>query len=133
MEASTTDTDLEWLQCWYSGQCNGDWEHQYGVEISNIDNPGWAVKIDLTDTALEGRHFERVEIENSDDDWLRCWVDDNRFEGAGGARNLGAIVRVFRSWVEGPRGWRGANQRPLKLASRSGAASPGGRTGRRRG
>ena len=35
---------LEALAAWYSGNCNGTWEHQYGVEISTLDNPGWQVK-----------------------------------------------------------------------------------------
>jgi hypothetical protein len=24
------------LQRWYVGQCNGDWEHQYGVRIDTL-------------------------------------------------------------------------------------------------
>jgi Immunity protein 53 len=24
---------------WYSRQCNGEWEHGFGVEIATIDNP----------------------------------------------------------------------------------------------
>lgn len=32
---------LEWLTSWYKTQCNGDWEHSYGIEISTIDNPGF--------------------------------------------------------------------------------------------
>ncbi|UCH44768.1 MAG: hypothetical protein JSV11_10785 [Nitrospiraceae bacterium] len=36
------------LNRWYINQCNGDWEHQYGIVIETLDNPGWRVKIDLT-------------------------------------------------------------------------------------
>ena len=43
---------LQRLQDWYSAQCNGDWEHQQGVRIESLDNPGWALDIDLADTAL---------------------------------------------------------------------------------
>jgi len=38
----------------YRGQCDGDWEHSYGVKIETLDNPGWLVTIDLTDTTLGG-------------------------------------------------------------------------------
>jgi hypothetical protein len=31
---------LPWLQGWYATQCDGDWEHEYGVSIETLDNPG---------------------------------------------------------------------------------------------
>lgn len=31
---------LERLERWYAAQCNGDWEHTYGVKIGYLDNPG---------------------------------------------------------------------------------------------
>ena len=43
---------LERLPWWYTSMCNGDWEHTYGVFISNIDNPGWSLKVELKDTYL---------------------------------------------------------------------------------
>ena len=42
------------LQQWYEAQCNGDWEHHYGISIESQDNPGWRVEIDLKDTPLCG-------------------------------------------------------------------------------
>jgi|GEM_PF-3181522 len=33
------------LTNWYQNQCDGDWEHKYGVSIETLDNPGWIVKI----------------------------------------------------------------------------------------
>jgi hypothetical protein len=41
---------LSILEKWYSGQCNGEWEHGSGVHISTIDNPGWSASIGLHDT-----------------------------------------------------------------------------------
>ena len=29
------------LQKWYKSQCNGDWEHSFGIKIETLDNPGW--------------------------------------------------------------------------------------------
>ena len=46
-------------QC-YLTQCDDDWEHSYGVKIDTLANLGWTLKIDLTDTALDGQAFERV-------------------------------------------------------------------------
>lgn len=53
-----TDDALKWLEDWYSDQCDGDWEHQNGIDIGNIDNPGWTLKVDLTGTSLENIPFE---------------------------------------------------------------------------
>ncbi len=41
---------VQWLQTWYQAQCDNDWEHQYGVKIDSLDNPGWMVSIDLFGT-----------------------------------------------------------------------------------
>jgi len=32
---------MERIQDWYRRQCDGDWEHSYGVKIETLDNPGW--------------------------------------------------------------------------------------------
>ena len=48
------------LQDWYTFQCNGEWEHESGVEIQSCDNPGWWVKIDLKGTVLENKTFETI-------------------------------------------------------------------------
>ena len=92
-------TDLQWLQQWYAGQCDEDWEHVYGVEIGTLDNPGWRVRIDLTWTDLEGatfpRHRQGCEDEESED-WIDCWVNENVFEGVGGPFKLEEILGRFR-------------------------------------
>ena len=36
---------LQALQQWYLAQCDGDWEHGYGVSITTLDNPGWSLDI----------------------------------------------------------------------------------------
>jgi hypothetical protein len=90
---------FEFLQEWYSGQCDGDWEHQYGVEIGTIDNPGWRVRVDLQGTALDGCRLDIVRFENADDDWLRYWSDGTRFEAAAGPRSLARAVEAFRSFA----------------------------------
>lgn len=91
---------LKWLQGWYLEQCDGDWEHSYGVHITTVDNPGWLVEINLEDTDVEGKPFGRVAIDRTEHDWLRCWVNESTFEGACGAENLQEMLNVFRRWVE---------------------------------
>jgi hypothetical protein len=45
------------LQMWYLGQCDGSWEHQFGVRIETLDNPGWSVTIDLDGTEYANARF----------------------------------------------------------------------------
>ncbi|KQS48479.1 immunity 53 family protein [Sphingomonas sp. Leaf198] len=105
------DDNLGWLNEWYLAQCDSDWEHSYGVKIDTLDNPGWSLKIELTDTALEGRAFERVtygEISDELEEWQHkgSWwvavVKDNAFEVSCGPLDLSAAIGVFRRWVEQP-------------------------------
>jgi hypothetical protein len=48
---------LQRLQDWYLAQCNGDREHTYDVSIGALDNPGWTLDVELTDTSLAGKPF----------------------------------------------------------------------------
>ena len=91
---------LKWLENWYSSNCDGDWEHLYGIKIGTLDNPGWSVEINLLETVLEDRGFERIKIDNSDDDWVFCWVEEGKFNGAGDPGKLTVILEIFRKWAQ---------------------------------
>jgi hypothetical protein len=56
---------LSRLEKWYSAQCDGDWEHQYGVQLKTLDNPGWTFEVDLCGTDAAGRTLDRVKIERT--------------------------------------------------------------------
>lgn len=91
---------IKWLQKWYSSNCDGYWEHLYGIKIENIDNPGWSVEIDLTDTILEDKVFEPINYDLSDNNWLVCLVRDGVFKGNGSNDKLEEILNIFKIWVE---------------------------------
>ena len=102
--------ELQWLMRWYLAECNNDWEHQYGVAIDTLDNPGWSLKVDLTETEMQGRSFERVwhgEPTDDLDEWRRTgswWVadvKDGKFTASCGPLDLAAVIGLFRHWVEG--------------------------------
>ena len=86
------------LQKWYQSQCDGHWEHDYGINIGNLDNPGWEVKIDLTETGLENKKFEKIERDKSDEDWIFCKVEDLKFIGYSDSQKLEEILQVFLEW-----------------------------------
>jgi Immunity protein 53 len=105
--------ELSWLQQWFATQCDGAWEHGFGITIETLDNPGWSVKICVEGTALESARFDLVKSETSETDWILCriverqqgplppsWQNYRRFEGFGGVRNLPDILRTFRTWAE---------------------------------
>ena len=99
-------TSLTELQAWYRSQCNDDWEHSYGVKIETLDNPGWSVTVDLTETDLQDKAFTPVvlgaiaEDLNQDEDWIVCKVEKQRFHGAGGPAKLEEIIATFLRWAK---------------------------------
>ncbi|MEP3654558.1 MAG: immunity 53 family protein [Litorimonas sp.] len=101
MKVATRNSDsLTQLQNWYLNECNGDWEHQYGVKIDTLDNPGWSIEIDIRDTYLAQREFEKVSIQNeSENDWVICWIKDEKFIGSCGPKNLGKMIGFFLNWA----------------------------------
>jgi len=103
--------DITWLMRWYLGQCDEDWEHQFGVAIDTLDNPGWSLTVDLDGTTLDGLDFTPVydgvsekeqPVQGLDGDvpWLVCRVEGSKFKGWGGPRDLGRLISTFRAWAD---------------------------------
>ncbi len=88
------------LEQWYSSRCNDDWEHQYGVEIKSLDNPGWAIEVDLAGTILCEKDFADIRVDRSESDWVQCRVRNDKFQGFGGPRNLKELIEKFLEWGE---------------------------------
>jgi hypothetical protein len=82
------------LQNWYKINCDGDWEHAFGVNIVNIDNPGWAVTIALEDTPFDNAVFTKT-IDNGDLDWMTIEIKEKKFVGHGDPGKLTVIIGVF--------------------------------------
>lgn len=99
--ATDPATALCRLQRWYSAQCDDDWEHQLGVSVETLDNPGWHVKIDLVDTPLADVPFHPIHATAYERKWIDCKVENGVFIGMGGPHMLGAIIEAFIRWAEG--------------------------------
>jgi Immunity protein 53 len=92
---------LAWLQNWYAKQCDGEWEHTNGIRIDTLDNPGWSVKIDLSDTRYKGLESAIIVDDYvSDSDWIVCRIVDGNFDGSGDPQKLLPIVQKFRGWID---------------------------------
>jgi len=90
---------LQELQRWYHSQCDGDWEHGYGIEIGTLDNPGWRVVIHLEDTELSDQPFAEVQRSGHETDWIYCCVRDGKWEGFSGPFLLEEVLRTFLTWA----------------------------------
>ena len=86
------------LQTWYLSNCDGEWEHGYGVSIDTLDNPGWSVRIDLLNTSLQAKGFERIDRHITENDWIVCWIEENEFHCACGPENLENCLQIFLDW-----------------------------------
>lgn len=91
---------LNWIQNWYNSQCNGDWEHSYGIKIETLDNPGWNIEIDLEDTNLATYEYESEVIEKSKEDWYYYKFKDAKFKASGDCSKLGYLLEIFKTEVE---------------------------------
>jgi hypothetical protein len=91
---------LPWIQHWYASQCNGHWEHGYGITIKTLDNPGWNIAIDLSETSLEGTEIEYESIEQSETDWYAVYIKDSIFSAHGDPTKLEFLLNKFKELAE---------------------------------
>lgn len=93
-ERQVSENIVLFLQEWYQSKCDGTWEHAYGFDISNIDNPGWAVSIN----GEQNKKPIKVDIDNGDS-WIVINANENEFKGYGGPGNLSAILEYAQEWL----------------------------------
>jgi len=88
------------FSCSHPIQCNGEWEHGFGVEISTVDNPGWSASIDLHDTPKQYAELTRVKIDRGPDDWIVYWAEKQKFQIRCGPLNLSEAIGIFVKWFD---------------------------------
>lgn len=92
--------NLVWLVQWYYTLCNGNWTDEHKIVIATLDNPGWSIKISFENTRFQNISFQKIRIDRSEHNWVRCYIEDGKFKGFGGPFNLLEILQIFRNWVE---------------------------------
>src|SRR5687768_977742 len=101
MDQRDVNNLLPRLQRWYAAQCDGDWEHGFGITITTLDNPGWLMKVDLVKTSLEHAPFEAFHQGTDKNgspqgkEWIHCRVVDGVWQGAGDNTALARILEMF--------------------------------------
>ena len=93
VEANFMET-LRRLQRWYKSQCDGDWEHSFGIKIQTLDNPGWTITIDLEESSLESLELNLNE-DNGEFDWYFIKASDKKYEAAGDPDKLDFLIKYF--------------------------------------
>jgi len=91
---------LKWIETWYNDQCNGDWEHSFGIKIETIDNPGWLIEIDLTETDYADLKLDYVFIESDINNWHGRKVENAVYKAFGDPSKLEFLLLEFKKWTE---------------------------------
>jgi len=94
-----TGTVLGELTRWYSANCDEEWEHQEGIKIDTLDNPGWSVRISLRNTELAAVPFPPKSDLTDAREWIVCKVEALEFLGFGGPHMLVPILEAFLAWA----------------------------------
>ena len=101
---SQTTVDFRDIIEWYQSHCDDSWEHQYGVRLETLDNPGWRLTVDLIHTDLQGRMMTEVREGIAPEDhpvsprWIRCSVTANQFRGACDPTQVARLFEIFHQF-----------------------------------
>lgn len=87
---------LSWLQKWYHSNCDGDWEHEYGIKITTLDNPGWRIEIDIQNTDWEDITIMPQVFDNGNDDWYSIEISKGAFIAYGDTSKLDFLIEQFK-------------------------------------
>ncbi len=88
------------IQQWYKSNCDGDWEHTYGIDIMFVDSKSWKISIDLAQTVYEDLSLP-TRIENrSTYDWFEYQVSNATFTANCGCLSLAETLNAFCSLVK---------------------------------
>jgi hypothetical protein len=87
------------LENWYSSQCDGEWEHQFGIAIETLDNPGWEVTIDLDETKWCDLIYEKRIGIIEQSSWMWASISECKFQGSGDTSKLNEIITTFFEFI----------------------------------
>lgn len=95
------DTDiLEWIQNWFKQNCDGNWEHGEAIQINTLDNPGWEVEIDISNTSIANLDIKRILNETSPQDWYGVKIENQKFNAVGDSGKLKFLLGLFKEMID---------------------------------
>lgn len=93
------ESTLTFLIEWFDAHCDGEWEHDLGITIETLDNPGWSVDVHIGDTELEGVVTDWHKDEESEHVWLHWRSTGRMFEARCGPTNLPRALAAFQNFA----------------------------------
>jgi hypothetical protein len=54
----------------------------------------------LQNSIYENKQFNEIEIDRTENDWIQCFIKNNKFDGCGGPLNLNEILSYFENFIE---------------------------------
>ena len=99
--ATCTTVDFATLIEWYVAQCDGRREHDYGVRLGTLDNPGWLLTVDLIHSDLQGQDMPELnegcnpEGHPVSPRWLHASVRANVFRAACDPTQVARLFQIF--------------------------------------
>ncbi|WP_262710683.1 immunity 53 family protein [Maribacter sp. ACAM166] len=68
--------------------------------MSTLDNPGWEIKIDISNTSIANININWILNENGKQDWYRVKIENQKFNAAGDTGKLKFILGLFKEMIE---------------------------------
>lgn len=90
---------FKWLQEWYISVLDNKTNSSTRIKIDTMDNPGWIMYIDLSNTEHEYCNVEKMSITRSKNDWIVLHITDNIFTIYSGPQNLEEIISIFKHFI----------------------------------
>tara|TARA_R110002167_G_scaffold117678_1_gene293794 strand:- start:262 stop:564 length:303 start_codon:yes stop_codon:yes gene_type:complete len=91
---------LDWIQNWFSDNCDGAWEQGEGIQIITLDNPGWEVEVDISNTSIANINIEWILNENGPQDWYGVKIENQKFKASGDSGKLIFLLGLFKEMIE---------------------------------
>lgn len=104
---------INWLEAWAEAQLDGDWEHEHGVQIAMLDNPGWSLTIDLINYESSLIDIPYI-LEKRDTQWMGCKISNSYLSIFSDIRNLSTILVLFQKIIETLDSFKIQNQKITK-------------------
>lgn len=90
---------LNWLMNWYNTQCDGNWEHDYGILIETTDNPGWSIEINLQNTSVNDLEIPWGYHQINETSWYGYKIENSLFTASCSPLYLENLITIFKDIV----------------------------------
>lgn len=91
---------LDWIQNWFKDNCDGDWEKGEVIQITTLENPGWDIEIDISNTSLANIEINWILNENGKQDWYGVKIENQKFNAAGDSKKLEFLLNLFKEMID---------------------------------